>query len=97
MMEAKSKATLKLEDGKSLEMPVYGGTIGPDAVDIRALYGKTGAFTYDPGFLSTASCACLRIAVAARPSMPSVKLTALAQASETSRLHRIHHAPRSSA
>ena len=57
MMEAKSKATLKLEDGKSLEMPVYGGTIGPDAVDIRALYGKTGAFTYDPGFLSTASCA----------------------------------------
>jgi citrate synthase len=37
-------------------MPVYGGTIGPDVVDIRALYGKTGAFTYDPGFMSTASC-----------------------------------------
>ncbi len=55
-MEAKSKATLNF-DGKSLEMPVYGGTIGPDVVDIRALYGKTGAFTYDPGFLSTASCA----------------------------------------
>ncbi len=55
-MEAKSKATLSI-DGKSLEMPVYGGTIGPDVVDIRALYGKTGAFTYDPGFLSTAACA----------------------------------------
>ncbi len=55
-MEAKSKATLNF-DGKSLEMPVYGGTIGPDVVDIRALYGKTGAFTYDPGFLSTAACA----------------------------------------
>ena len=56
-MEAKSKATLNIEGGKSLELPVYGGTIGPDVVDIRALYGKTGAFTYDPGFLSTAACA----------------------------------------
>jgi citrate synthase len=56
-MEAKGKATLTIEGGKVLEMPVYGGTIGPDVVDIRALYGKTGAFTYDPGFLSTASCA----------------------------------------
>ena len=56
-MDAKGKATLNLEGGKSLEMPVYGGTIGPDVVDIRALYGKTGMFTYDPGFLSTAACA----------------------------------------
>ena len=55
-MEAKGKATLTYEDGKTLELPVYGGTIGPDAIDIRALYGKTGKFTYDPGFLSTASC-----------------------------------------
>jgi len=51
------KATLTLPDGKSIEFPVMSGTIGPDVVDIRALYGKTGAFTYDPGFLSTASCA----------------------------------------
>jgi len=56
-MDAKGKATLNLEGGKSLEMPVYGGSIGPDVVDIRALYGKTGMFTYDPGFLSTAACA----------------------------------------
>jgi citrate synthase len=56
-MEAKGKATLSIDGGKSLEVPVYGGTIGPDVVDIRQLYGKTGAFTYDPGFLSTASCA----------------------------------------
>jgi citrate synthase len=42
--------------GKSLELPVYGGAIGPDVVDIRKLYGATGAFTYDPGFTSTASC-----------------------------------------
>jgi citrate synthase len=34
---------------------VLGGTIGPEVVDIRTLYGKTGMFTYDPGFLSTAS------------------------------------------
>src|SRR5689334_17066520 len=57
MMEAKGKATLNVEGGKTLEVPVYGGTIGPDVVDIRALYGKTGMFTYDPGFLSTAACA----------------------------------------
>jgi citrate synthase len=55
-MEAKGKATLTYDDGKTLELPVYGGTIGPDVIDIRALYGKTGKFTYDPGFLSTASC-----------------------------------------
>jgi citrate synthase len=55
-MDSKGKATFSVE-GKSLEMPVYGGTIGPDVVDIRALYGKTGMFTYDPGFLSTAACA----------------------------------------
>ena len=55
-MEAKGKATLNLADGKSVEFPVFGGTIGPDVVDIRSLLGKTGMFTYDPGFLSTASC-----------------------------------------
>jgi len=56
-MDAKGKAVFNFDGGKSLEMPVYGGTIGPDVVDIRALYGKTGMFTYDPGFLSTAACA----------------------------------------
>jgi len=55
-MEAKGKATLSYDDGKTLELPVYGGSVGPDVIDIRALYGKTGKFTYDPGFLSTASC-----------------------------------------
>src|SRR5574342_660215 len=42
--------------GKSLEFPVMSGSMGPDVIDIRTLYGKTGKFTYDPGFLSTASC-----------------------------------------
>ncbi len=50
------KASLTLPDGKALEFPVMSGTLGPDVVDIRTLYGKTGYFTYDPGFLSTASC-----------------------------------------
>jgi citrate synthase len=39
-----------------MEMPVYQGSVGPDVIDIRKLYGQTGMFTYDPGFLSTASC-----------------------------------------
>ena len=55
-MEAKGKANIVVGD-KTLEAPLYGGTIGPDVVDIRTLYGKTGMFTYDPGFLSTAACA----------------------------------------
>ena len=53
---ADKTATLKLPDGKSLEFPVLSGSTGPDVVDIRTLYGKSGLFTYDPGFLSTASC-----------------------------------------
>jgi len=53
---ADKKATLTLPDGKALDFPVMSGTIGPDVVDIRTLYGKSGLFTYDPGFLSTASC-----------------------------------------
>ncbi|MDD5295952.1 MAG: citrate synthase [Rhodocyclaceae bacterium] len=43
-------------DGKTVEFPVYSGSIGPDVVDIRSFYGKTGAFTFDPGYMSTGSC-----------------------------------------
>ena len=43
-------------NGKSIEFPVYSGSIGPDVVDITKLYAQTGAFTYDPGFMSTAAC-----------------------------------------
>ena len=57
MKLADYKATLSFTNGQpSVEMPVYNGTIGPDVIDIRKLYGHTGMFTYDPGFLSTASC-----------------------------------------
>ena len=51
------KATLSFSDGSpAIEMPIYKGTVGPDVIDIRKLYGQTGKFTYDPGFMSTASC-----------------------------------------
>src|SRR6266571_8616098 len=53
---ADKTASLKPPDGKTLEFPVLSGSIGPEVVDIRTLYGKSGAFTYDPGFMSTASC-----------------------------------------
>ncbi|HUL95408.1 MAG TPA: citrate synthase [Usitatibacter sp.] len=54
-MEAKGKVSISYADGKVLDVPVYSGTIGPEVFDIRTLYGKTGMFTYDPGFMSTAS------------------------------------------
>ncbi len=43
-------------NGTDIEAPVKSGSIGPDVVDIRKLYAQTGAFTFDPGFMSTASC-----------------------------------------
>ena len=48
-------ATLTYGD-KTVELPVLAGSTGPDVIDIRKLYGATDAFTYDPGFTSTASC-----------------------------------------
>ena len=57
MKLADYKATLQFSNGQpAVDMPVYQGNIGPDVIDIRKLYGQTGMFTYDPGFLSTASC-----------------------------------------
>ncbi|MBI1233274.1 MAG: citrate (Si)-synthase [Alphaproteobacteria bacterium] len=53
--KAAGKATLSI-DGKSYDLPVYKGSVGPDVVDIRSLYKDAGVFTYDPGFTSTASC-----------------------------------------
>ncbi|GJD45589.1 Citrate synthase [Methylobacterium cerastii] len=52
-MSAASTITV---DGKEVSLPVKSGTIGPDVVDIGKLYAQTGAFTFDPGFTSTASC-----------------------------------------
>jgi len=48
-------ATLTLDDGRKIELPILSGTLGPDVIDIRTL-GKLGLFTYDPAFFSTSSC-----------------------------------------
>jgi citrate synthase len=53
-MDKKEFATLNYPGG-SVELPIYPGTIGPKVIDIRGLT-KSGMFTYDPGFISTAAC-----------------------------------------
>jgi citrate synthase len=54
---ARPNGTATLTYGnKRVELPVYKPTEGPDAIDIRKLYGEADVFTYDPGFTSTASC-----------------------------------------
>ena len=54
-MSTNRTATLTV-DGKTVEFPVMVGVHGNDVIDVRTLGAKTGLFTYDPGFLSTASC-----------------------------------------
>jgi citrate synthase len=43
-------------DGAAKDYPILKGSVGPEVVDIRKLYGNTGRFTFDPGFTSTAAC-----------------------------------------
>ncbi len=55
-----SNDTVTIKDnatGKEVTLPVYTPTAGPKVVDIGSLYKELGYFTYDPGFMSTASCA----------------------------------------
>src|SRR5271168_2325142 len=52
---SKSNATLTIGD-KSVTFPILEGVEGPSVIDISKLYGETGYFTFDPGFMSTASC-----------------------------------------
>ncbi|MFC6199966.1 citrate synthase [Ponticaulis profundi] len=58
-MENKTKqtgsATISV-GGKQIDLPVLGGTVGPDVIDVKSLHAQTGMFTLDPGFTSTASC-----------------------------------------
>ncbi|MGV3770382.1 MAG: citrate/2-methylcitrate synthase, partial [Sphingobium phenoxybenzoativorans] len=53
MADTKAKLTL---GENSKEYPILSGTVGPQVIDIRKLYGDTEMFTFDPGFTSTASC-----------------------------------------
>ncbi|WP_294608575.1 citrate synthase [uncultured Roseovarius sp.] len=52
---ADKKAQLIIEGAAPVELPVLTGTVGPDVIDVRSLT-STGHFTFDPGFMSTASC-----------------------------------------
>ena len=54
-----TQKTVTLTDntsGDSVTLPVIDGTIGPDVLDVRQLYGQTGMFTFDPGYGATGSC-----------------------------------------
>ncbi len=54
-----TQKTMTLTDnqsGSSVELPVIDGSVGPDVLDIRKLYGETGLFTFDPGYGATGSC-----------------------------------------
>ena len=52
---AESKATLSIDGKVITDLPILKGTAGFDVIDIRTL-GSQGYFTYDPGFMATASC-----------------------------------------
>jgi len=53
---SKNVYTLTSPDGKTTELPVRSGTVGPDVIEIGRLFAEQGVFTYDPGFVSTGSC-----------------------------------------
>jgi len=46
----------RVNSGEPVEFSILDGTMGPDVIDVSKLYSKTGYFTYDPGFMATASC-----------------------------------------
>ncbi|MBR0682235.1 citrate (Si)-synthase [Roseomonas eburnea] len=55
--KATGSITVTMEgSNKSANLPLLGGTLGPQVADIRKLYGELGIFTYDPGYGATASC-----------------------------------------
>ena len=55
-MTAKNYLLKDSTTGKQVELEARSGTLGPDVFDIRSVYADQGAFTFDPGFASTASC-----------------------------------------
>ncbi len=50
------EATLSLPNGSTVTLPVLGGSVGPDVIDVRTLLKQGDVFTFDPGFTSTAAC-----------------------------------------
>ena len=53
---SENKVRLILPNGQEHLLEIMKGSAGTDVIDIRSLYDKTGYFTFDPGFTSTASC-----------------------------------------
>ncbi len=59
--DPESTASVSLIDGtggggQGATFAVVEGSLGPKVIDVGTLYAKTGYFTYDPGFMATASC-----------------------------------------
>jgi len=57
-MSGKTETAFELRDGasgRSSQLPVRTGTIGPAALDIAGLHKDLDVFTYDPGFGATAA------------------------------------------
>ena len=52
----KSVTVIDNQTGKKFEFFIKHGSSGPSVVDFSTFYSKTGMFTYDPGYTSTASC-----------------------------------------
>ena len=55
MPQSTEFAELKIGD-KITKLPIYRASIGQNVIDVTKLYNETGYFTFDPGFMSTASC-----------------------------------------
>ena len=55
-MDKKVETAQLTYNGKTVDLPVRHGTVGPSVIDVTSLYKETGTFTYDPGFTSTAAC-----------------------------------------
>ena len=55
-MTKSNNASIKLPNGKEINLPIYQASQGQDVIDITSLYKESGMFTYDPGYLATASC-----------------------------------------
>jgi citrate synthase len=55
MSDAEPSAKLTFK-GKTHDLPVIKGALGPDVIDISKLYAEGKVFTFDPGYTSTAAC-----------------------------------------
>lgn len=56
LQPAKEFCKIELPSGKVVDLPVLEGSVGPKSIDGRGFFEKTGLYTFDPGFTSTASC-----------------------------------------